>query len=262
MKLPNKVEKLLLDTPESFYWIGFLVADGHFSVDNRITLALSASDLPHLVNFAKFIEYDNIRMRSTIYKSAWLAVMDKSKISEIRKRFSISNNKTEEPIKLPKITDELFLAFIIGFIDGDGCISLQTNRKDSKLAIKLHGAWKSTLDSWIRRLYKIARTNLPAQAIRVTSGVKINKSGYAEINVANSQVLWFMKEFIFKYQLPHLGRKWNKVKEPSTRTFDSLKLKEQIFSLRKAGLSYRAIEKTLKVSRGYISKVVRDGAYL
>ena len=27
---PNKIEKLLDDTPETYYWIGYLLADGHF----------------------------------------------------------------------------------------------------------------------------------------------------------------------------------------------------------------------------------------
>ena len=58
-------EKLLEDTPESFYWMGFLIADSHISIkNNRIELSLAEQDLEHLYKYSKFINYrNNIKLK-------------------------------------------------------------------------------------------------------------------------------------------------------------------------------------------------------
>ena len=47
----NDLSGLLEDTPEAYYWIGFLMADGCFSSSNRamkICLSLGIKDFNHL----------------------------------------------------------------------------------------------------------------------------------------------------------------------------------------------------------------------
>lgn len=48
------LQRLLEDTPEAFYWIGFLLADGSFS-KGRIRFAIK--DVEQLYRFGTFIDY-------------------------------------------------------------------------------------------------------------------------------------------------------------------------------------------------------------
>ena len=41
---PNKIEKLLDETPESYYWVGYLLADGHFNKNYRLNFTQSGKD--------------------------------------------------------------------------------------------------------------------------------------------------------------------------------------------------------------------------
>jgi len=53
------LERLLENTPEAYYWIGFLMADGNFDIHgyvNRLTLFLSEKDKEHIQKFSQFIE--------------------------------------------------------------------------------------------------------------------------------------------------------------------------------------------------------------
>ena len=47
---------LLKETPEAYYWIGFLLADGHFQ-DGRIAFHLALRDKEQVIKFADFINW-------------------------------------------------------------------------------------------------------------------------------------------------------------------------------------------------------------
>lgn len=51
----KKLYKLLENSPEAYYWLGFLFADGHFTQSNRLILSLSIKDKEQLEKFIKFI---------------------------------------------------------------------------------------------------------------------------------------------------------------------------------------------------------------
>lgn len=51
----KKLYKLLENSPEAYYWLGFLFADGHFTQSNRLVLSVSIKDKVHLERFIKFI---------------------------------------------------------------------------------------------------------------------------------------------------------------------------------------------------------------
>lgn len=55
------LEKLLLDVPETYYWIGFILADGHISKNNRLVVTLSVKDKNHLIKLQKYLEIENMQ---------------------------------------------------------------------------------------------------------------------------------------------------------------------------------------------------------
>jgi len=186
---------LLENTPVTYYWLGFLMADGSFN-GYRLVLELGLLDSKHLQKFAKFIAYNKV------IKNNRLAVMDTKPIKLLRKKFNIQNNKTIHPCNLTNIKDNnLFISWAIGFMDGDGGIYKQIGREDCQLKIKTHVSWKENLQLISNRLSKIAKVPPPV--------VRINSYGYATLNLCNSILLKYLKNKINELHLPILDRKWS-----------------------------------------------------
>lgn len=198
-----KLENLLLNTPEAYYWMGFLCADGHFSNDTRIVLTINEKDRNHLEKFAQFIDLDS-QIRSYKDGRVIVAAMKTSVVPQITKKFSINQNKTKYPPKsLPKGDDDLVFSFIVGFIDGDGCICRLKNRPDCSLKVKVHSSWLKILKQMCKILYEVGDTK-PNLA-------RLNTQGYAAFEITNSVVLKAGKRKAIDLRLPFLKRKWDTI---------------------------------------------------
>jgi len=46
---------LLNETLEAYYWMGFIMADGHLSKQNRLTVTLAIKDSDHLLKLKEFV---------------------------------------------------------------------------------------------------------------------------------------------------------------------------------------------------------------
>lgn len=197
--MKKKLEKLLLDTPESYYWMGFAMADGSF-VGNRLQFGLSIKDENLLGRFSHYIKCDN-----TIYKSGGkceFSVMDSYSVPLLREKFDIQKKKTYNPPKtITWMEDDLLYSFIVGFIDGDGSITKQYKRNDAILRIKVHGNWLNILNDISKFISEKADVN--------TVKAKIDRDGYATINLGNHVLLKSLKSKTLELKLPVLSRKWS-----------------------------------------------------
>lgn len=255
MKPKNKAKNLLSKSYQSYYWMGFLMADGHFSNNNRMTISLSMKDEYHLKELAKFIDKN---AHITYYKIkndmqyCRYSVMDKNTFEILRKTFDINHHKTENPPGLKfykKMENDLFLSFLIGLIDGDGRITYQSGRNDCFIEIKLHKSWLNFLMMIQKRLQIILDIKIPK--------AKINKDGYALITFSNLKICRFLKQSVIKLKLNVLERKWNKINENRVSRYEtSLNNAILITPLFNQGLSGNEIrEKTgLKLSTIYSIK--------
>jgi hypothetical protein len=197
----SNLEPLLLDHPLTYYWIGFLMADGHFG-SKRISLVLAKKDKEHIEAFAEFIKCPNVRQEKRSYS---IKAQDRITVPKIIQKFKLSNRKTYNPPDLSWIGDQLFVSLAIGFIDGDGSIGKQSGRQHAICRIKVHRSWLANLRLISNRLCGLAGC-IPAKA-------KINKQGYAEINFSNSVLLRYLKKKTIELELPVLKRKWDKIDE-------------------------------------------------
>ncbi len=198
---------LLNDTYESFYWIGFLLADGSFNKTNRLTIVLSAHDIIHLEKFAKYIKYkkpikiSNVKINNKEFQKCGLSIQDKNIIPLLVEKFDISINKTYNPPKtINKWNKDLILALFAGFIDGDGSITRKTNRKDAKLHIKNHSSWLYILEEFSNIIFG-------------KNYCGINKDGYAYLAIEEFPVIRKLKLELLKLNIPLLERKWNNIDE-------------------------------------------------
>jgi len=197
----NNLKVLLEETPETYYWMGFLLADGHFDNGKRIIVGLSEHDRDHLEKFAKYIGYNGaislVKKRS--YSAVRLSAMDTEVVGKLCEKFDIKSNKTYNPPEsLSWMPEDLFLCLMAGLIDGDGNISNFRGRKDAFIRIKQE-------KSWLPILREIAKY------FKEEDRVKINKLGYAEVEITGFPKIRELKKKLLEYNLPLMNRKWDKI---------------------------------------------------
>ena len=208
----GNVDKLLEETPEAYYWMGFLLADGSFDSLGRISVSLSELDLPHLEAYASFISSPKIhkQVRSTNFKengvtykvtcySAYYGKLLKAK-------FNLLSNKTENPPDLKNVftatSADNALALILGFFDGDGYIGYANNKKNNFIKLEIHKSWLDNLKLMEQTLYQYFNEVSPMSA-------KINTKGYASLTITRTSILQKLKAKA--NLLPALERKWIKI---------------------------------------------------
>lgn len=235
---------LLEDTPEAFYWIGFLLADGSF-YDNRLTLGLSPKDSDHLYKFAKFINYSGaINIKEKVIS---LACKDIEIIEKIKEKFDIKSLKTyNPPHTILKFDKDLTYALLAGFIDGDGNIKNQTNRKDFILQIKNHSSWRPIL---------IEFSNL----ISKKDFTRINSSGYATLIISNTEDLKKLKKKILSLNLPIMSRKWDIIDLNFVSKYVTAKeLRDNVINAYKLGLKNKDISIKFNTSPANVTRIIKN----
>jgi hypothetical protein len=140
----SDISILLRDDPISYYWIGFLMADGSFT-ENRISLGMSYKDMDHLLRYKKFINSNN-KIHKMPHDYCQVRSIDASNVRQLKNKFKITNRKTYEPCDLNIQNEELLFSLIMGIIDGDGSISKNKNCEAYTLSISLHPSWLQNLD--------------------------------------------------------------------------------------------------------------------
>lgn len=198
---------LLNDTYESFYWIGFLLADGYFGKTNRLGIGLSIHDINHIEKFANYINYkkpikiSTKKLNNKEFKVCGLSIQDKNIIPLLVKKFDILNNKTYNPPKtINKWNRDLILALFAGYIDGDGTIVRKTNRKDAKLGAQVHSSWLHILEEFSNIIFG-------------KNYCGINSRGYAYLAIEEFPIIRKLKLELLKLNIPLLERKWNNIDE-------------------------------------------------
>jgi hypothetical protein len=242
---------LLEDTVLSYYWIGFLMADGYINhTVKRLKLVLANKDIDHVIKFANFIRCPN--HRPDTLKSYGVSVQDKDAVPKIIAKFGFKPKKTYNPPSISNIdfAEDLFVAFAIGFSDGDARIGKQYHRKDSVISIKVHNSWLEILNHIASKLYEICGLDRVPVA-------KINKKGYASLNMANSVVLRYMKLKSIDWELPVISRKWDLIDENFRGKVEKAKERRtQVLAMHKAGFRGKDIALTLGVSNSCVSVIL------
>lgn len=146
------------DNERSFYWAGFIAADGCvYKKGNikRLVLSLAKKDLNHLLQFKNDIEFNGIISTSvskhSLTNPKWNdSIKETIAISSLQlfedlKRFNVVPNKTKS-YTLPKWlhNHELVHHFMRGYVDGDGSFSYDKVR--NRICFELRGTKEFLLD--------------------------------------------------------------------------------------------------------------------
>jgi len=193
-------QKIDEDSLLSWYIAGLLAADG-FVYKNRVGIILHEKDIETIEIVKNFFEYSGpIATYNKIYKSL---VINKCPhlIKQLNEKFNITKKKSltlSPPQKIPSL--EHALSFIVGYIDGDGCIYCSDKIK------QLHILGTSQmLDFIIKTFSSICNISIsPRKSSSKSLEVKqICLS--ANINGKYGKLL----KILINLPIPKMQRKWN-----------------------------------------------------
>lgn len=209
-----QLKPLYEDSMLSCYWMGFVMADGHISQKGQLSISLSSKDREHLRKLSTFLNVNLHDYEAKMYYSddvksySRLTCQDAVYGKKLLGKFGLSGapKTCNPPESLVFSEARYFLAFLIGFIDGDGSMNRDANNREKVSCIKLemHGSWKQTLEG-IR--YRLTELNVGK------ASVSLSKRGYAALRIYKQKNFRYLKRFSMHHGLPVLGRKWDLIDE-------------------------------------------------
>ena len=211
-KVTNKMCKILEDTPVSSYWLGFILADGSFpkhkSKIRHFSFWLSKKDEITVRKFASFLGISNIREQPK-QNAIGFTANDIKTIRELYKKIGLSEDKPKTycpPTNLRLLSPLCFFSLIIGYIDGDGCITNVSKTDRTRMAVVAHKSWTKIFDSFDTFLYSYFKILRMSNADPV-----IDSNGYALWAIRDNELLKSIKKEIIRLELPVMSRKWDKI---------------------------------------------------
>ena len=193
---------------ENSYWAGFIAADGNVDdAKDRVRIKLSESDVAHLEAFRACCGCStplrNAPNGPRNYKA--LEVNGTGRWREdLLHNYCITPRKTlmlQPPSHLPR---DASLAFITGYIDGDGCIfTEQLQRGNLRLGVQITGTREMLLwiKSWFDTLAPIRRQSNVCSVGKIYS--------YKIVGRKTETILGLLVDM----PTPKLPRKWTKVSQ-------------------------------------------------
>lgn len=133
-KLYCNEEFFSLKTKKTYYWAGFIAADGCVTQDNRLEIALKLADRNHLELFKHAIGSRHPVSISHQGKAARIRIRSKKLCEDLESNFNITPNKSKT-LQYPNIVEDyLMWEYIRGYMDGDGCYSIIKTENPRQLA--------------------------------------------------------------------------------------------------------------------------------
>lgn len=134
----------VIDTAEKAYWLGFLAADGcNYQREHNasIIININEKDIEHLNKFKQFCKTD-AEIKSYIGFEGFSNSTPMCKITLNSKK--ISNDLIDKGIlpnkslilQPPKISQQFYKSFILGYFDGDGSISKTSQYNNYSISIQ------------------------------------------------------------------------------------------------------------------------------
>lgn len=124
-----------INTEEKAYWLGFIWADGSISKTskrcsgpNRLNVSQKTKEIEHLERFARTIESTaNIDTREPM-PNKYVSILNINSRPLCMSLEKLGYGIKSKRIHIPPIPKQLIRHFIRGYFDGDGCLSLYTQK--------------------------------------------------------------------------------------------------------------------------------------
>lgn len=199
----NSLDKLISEKSlETFYWIGFILADGSF-YNNRFEFGLKEDDVDVLKAFAAYIEFKGDIKHRDSTKSNRIQFNNKPSIEKFMKEYGFDYDKTYNPCSFESFKNyskEQITSLLIGIIDGDGNIQENGSTYANAITITAHKLWKSFYEDLLNFL------EIPLHISKREDNNSIT------IRICKREYCIALKHFIVNNNLFYFSRKWDKIK--------------------------------------------------
>lgn len=199
----NSLDKLINDKSlETFYWIGFILADGSF-YNNRFEFGLKEDDINVLEAFAEYINFKGSIKHRDSTKSNRIQFNNKPSIEQFMKEYGFNYDKTYNPCSFESFknyTKEQITSLLIGIIDGDGSIQENGNIYSNQISITAHKLWKNFYEDLLTYL------EIPLHISEKEDNNCIT------IRICRREYCITLKQFIINNHLFYFSRKWDSIK--------------------------------------------------
>jgi len=203
---------------QACYWAGFIAADGNINKKrNLLQIGLSIIDEIILKSFKDNINFDGVifkyKSKSRIIASnnkltdskecIGMAIVSKQICDDLWNNFKIGPRKslTHEPPT--GLTFEQELAFIIGYIDGDGSIIVL--KRNLKYPIKFNIVGTEIFLNWVSSKIK--------QLSKLDSKINSHKTQSKAYSLQGSDKFAYdVLKYLEVIPVPKLNRKWDKIR--------------------------------------------------
>lgn len=196
-------------TPESCYWGGFIAADGCLrkSGDSyNLKVSLHKKDSLHLEKLKQYCKYTGPIYSEKNDISSLVIYSNNKWNKDLKSNFGITPRKTFT--LSPPVFESNFLkeCYILGFLDGDGCVYRSEKRRD--VSVSCVGGSKSFIN-WVHfNLIEISKNSAKKRG-RVPKVNTDKRSGAFVSTISGAKAEFIIKHFS-GFDLPKLERKWNK----------------------------------------------------
>lgn len=198
-------------TLENSYWAGFIAADGSINKSGGIGICLNGKDHNHLEKFKEAVKFEGpIRFYNILTPSGNPTTQSrfysnvKSYQKDLYENFNIcSGNKTQNLEPPQNLTINQSLAYLKGFIDGDGHIKSGPRVKRVEI-IGTH-----SIIEWCKNLVNSVTADLKRNDC---SNVRVHhRSKMCSIYQVSGPQFLKLAFILQKLNLPGLERKWSQI---------------------------------------------------
>lgn len=139
-----------IDNLLNYYYAGFIAADGYIDKTyQKLIIGISTKDINWLNTFKTNLNYTgNIFNYNKKFDSSYISISSRQICNDLKNKFNILNNKSliySPPIIFDNYKKD---AFIMGLIDGDGCIckyKINRNNCQDNFSISLMGTYNTVI---------------------------------------------------------------------------------------------------------------------
>jgi hypothetical protein len=212
-------------TAQSSYWAGFIAADGCITRDGKaVTVKISQNDQHHLELLAQKVNFmgkirsgaSDARIINGVYTEpspyTQMTVSSKNWVRDLQFNFSVTPRKslTLKPPNIAVLDHKL--AFLAGYIDGNGSISAQTTKDRNYTTLTVYGT-REVVD-WAKA--SLGEFYTP-QGVTLRSSVRHQGSGLKMwLYSISGKNLTLLKRHIQGMGIPTMSRKWDKIPDLPT----------------------------------------------
>lgn len=180
---------------ENSYWAGFLAADGYINTKGyNISVTIKDTDINILYKLVRALRYGNSfkmgvsgcgQSKERVYRNVSVSISSAKKlIRDLDNNFNVITKKSLV-LKPPNNLNEKFgLAYIVGFIDGDGWVGYAPNKKGYP-RLDIASGSKDIL-VWIESMFN---KSVFKDCTTKNGGIYRNKDGVFHYKIAGNKVV-------------------------------------------------------------------------